>query len=237
MKGICKRPSNIKKIVFSLSVALSMLMIICFGASDSWGTDFPFTDDVENPSANNWSAVVPWARTTAQYHSGTTSWTDSPSGSYANSADNALTLATAIDLSGTTAPQLSFWYKHQLEEGYDYLYLEYSADNGTTWTTLKSYTGNQGTWRREQVSLPKQSIKIRFHLVTDSVITKDGFYADDIVIGEKPAAVTLGSPSGATSSSLVLTWGARASRTLPPTGYTAATLRDFPTRKVAWWRR
>ena len=75
---------------------------------------YPFTDDVEVAGANKWSADSPWARTTTDAHSASSSWTDSAGGDYANNLDIKLTLASPVDLSAAVKPQLKFWHHYQL---------------------------------------------------------------------------------------------------------------------------
>ena len=58
-------------------------------------TPYPFSDDVEDPAANNWLADSPWVRTTADSHGGDASWTDSPGDYYGNDSEVSLALASS----------------------------------------------------------------------------------------------------------------------------------------------
>ena len=68
------------------------------------------------------------AATTA--HSGRFAW-------WAHRADDSDTrLTRAFDLSDVSEATLEFWLWHDIEEGYDYGYVEVSADGGATWRIL-----------------------------------------------------------------------------------------------------
>ena len=169
-----------------------------------------FSDNMESGTAK-WSAGAPWAQTTATAHTATHAWTDSPSGSYANSVDVSLVTSATVNIpNSATAPLLSFWQKYETEANYDFGYVEVSADNGVTWDTLRAVNGTNLTWHKASISLlayKGQSIRVRFRLQTDSSVTRDGWYVDDVVIeannndvreAAKSAIDTL-TPDGATS--------------------------------------
>lgn len=51
-------------------------------------------------------------------------------------------LQHAFDLrSATGTVTFSYWYRYDLEYGYDFAYVEVSSDGGESWVQLKSYTG------------------------------------------------------------------------------------------------
>jgi hypothetical protein len=132
----------------------------------------------------NWSVQSPWGLTTTA-HNGTYALTDSPSGNYGNSINITATYTNSIYLSGCQSVTLTFWQKYELESGWDYGYVEVSRDNGNTWEVLQNYTGTQSTWSKATIDLTtyaSQSIMLRFRLKTDSSISYDGWYIDDISI-------------------------------------------------------
>jgi len=206
MAHIDKRRGNL---LLGLWAALLLLLLPVTGRAAA-----PyFSDDMEGTTAK-WTADAPWATTTAasSFHSGAKGWTDSPSGYYANNANVSLTMATAIDLSAATNPQLVFWHKYALESGFDFGYVEISKDGGSTWAQLASYTGI-AAWKREQIAIPTtpidyrtSDIKIRFRLVTDKSVTMDGWYIDDLSIAEPANPVPDLTVGAATVSSLNLSW-------------------------------
>ncbi len=97
---------------------------------------------------------------------------------------------------------LSFYTWYDLEEDYDYLYLEVSEDGGN-WEILKTpsgtaedpsgnsygwgYNGATGRWIQERVDLSEYSgkqVQIRFEYVTDAAVHGEGMVIDDIAIPE-----------------------------------------------------
>ena len=142
-------------------------------------------DDVES-GAGGFVADAPWAITTESSSSPTHSFTDSPGGPYADGVDVSLTSAP-LDLSGYSGLTLSFLHTYDLEDGYDYAFVETSTDDGATWATATSYNGyGHTTWSPEAVDLAAldgvATARFRFRLVTDQGVTADGWHVDDIVL-------------------------------------------------------
>lgn len=118
------------------------------------------------------------------------------------------TMTRAFDLGGLTRATLSFWTWYDLEEDWDYAYLEISIDGGQTWATLATphttttnpvgnnlgngYTGRSGggktaQWVQERVDLTPyagRQIMLRFEYVTDDAVNNPGFSVDSISIPE-----------------------------------------------------
>lgn len=135
---------------------------------------------------------------------------DPHSGDYAfwsNRGDTSdMTLTRAFDLSETAdTVSLSYWTWHDIEEGWDYVYVEASKDGGKTWEILETpsgtdenpsgnsygwgYTGysggGEGNWIQEQVDLSGYAgaeVLIRFEYVTDAAVNGEGFLLDDVSI-------------------------------------------------------
>jgi hypothetical protein len=137
---------------------------------------------------------------------------DPHSGQYAfwsNQNDESDTVLTkTFDLSSVSGHALlTYWTWYDVENGWDYVYLEASTD-GDHWQILKTpsgtsydpqgfsygwgYTGASGggaapTWIQETVDLSQfagQSVTLRFEYVTDSSVTGEGFMLDDLAIPE-----------------------------------------------------
>ena len=128
---------------------------------------------------------------------------DAYSGDYAfwankgNESD--MTLTREFDLSNASEPiTLSYQTWFDIEEGWDYLYLEASTD-GKTWEILKTpsgtdenpsgeaygwgYSGQSGDWIQEDIDLSKfagQKVQIRFEYITDALVNGEGFLLDDV---------------------------------------------------------
>jgi hypothetical protein len=129
--------------------------------------------------------------------------TDVHSGAFAfwsNKGDESdMTLTREFDFTGITDPiEISYWTWYDIEEDWDYLYLEASTD-GETWQILKTpsgtdynpagnsygwgYTGSSAGWIEETVDLSKfagQKTFIRFEYVTDAAVNGEGLLLDDV---------------------------------------------------------
>jgi immune inhibitor A len=137
---------------------------------------------------------------------------DPHSGSFAfwsNKSDESdTTLTKTFDLTGRSGPlTFSYWTWYDIENGWDYVYLEASTD-GVNWHTLTTpsgtsanpqgtsygwgYTGASGggsspAWVHETVDLSQfagHNLSLRFEYVTDSNVTGEGFLLDDLSIPE-----------------------------------------------------
>ncbi|MFM8320634.1 MAG: carboxypeptidase regulatory-like domain-containing protein [Chloroflexota bacterium] len=153
------------------------------------------TNDVEGGAAG-WTTGGTnnaWAITTAYANSPSHSWTDSPAGEYADNTDSYL-VSPVYNLSGMRDIKVKFATRYQLEAGYDYVYLEYSTNGGSTWvgggSSLVVLNGAQPAW--ELISIPapqldgKSSVRLRFRLISDSGVTADGIYIDDFALSYQP---------------------------------------------------
>lgn len=116
------------------------------------------------------------------------------------------TLVRAVDLAGKTSATLDFWTWYDIEELWDYGFVQVSTDGGATWTSLYSqrmtydhdpsametiianlpgYTGSSGGWVHETFDLSAyagQQILLQFRYMTDWGVTMAGFMIDDIRI-------------------------------------------------------
>jgi outer membrane biosynthesis protein TonB len=148
---------------------------------------FPFTDDMET-GPDNWAPEGSWALTTGA-HSGDYAWTDSPGGNYLHGSDTSLLLDGLLDLSGATAPELTWWDTYALA-AYDYAYVEVSTDGGVTWVSVFDhyYATNTG-WTRHSVDLSAyagQQVGLRFRLdARNHTYVADGWTLDDVTVAER----------------------------------------------------
>ena len=146
-----------------------------------------FSDDVEN-GVLGWTTGGTdntWAITGESSHSPVNSWTDSPTSNYQNNANSWLQ-SQALDLSAFDTVTMTFWHIYSLESRYDFGFVEYSLDGGSTWEPVAEYTGSGNTWKQETLDLSalahQPNARIRFRISTDSGVTSDGWHLDDIVI-------------------------------------------------------
>jgi hypothetical protein len=119
-------------------------------------------------------------------------------------------LRQQVDLTKAVSAYAQFWARWDIEDHYDYVVFQASID-GENWTNLCGeqshlgsifqlyeeplYDGKQERWVFETTDLSSyigQIIQLRFLLVSDGFVMKDGFYFDDfkiITIDQKEVAV------------------------------------------------
>jgi immune inhibitor A len=126
---------------------------------------------------------------------------------WSNKGDESdMTLTREVDLTGASGPvEFTYWTWYDIEEGWDYLYLEASVD-GKTWEIIKTpscssedksgnaygcgYTGKSGggdaaDWIQETADLSEfagKKVQLRFEYVTDAALNGEGFLLDDLAI-------------------------------------------------------
>jgi immune inhibitor A len=133
-------------------------------------------------------------------HSGIYQW-------WSNRGDDSdMTLTRGFDLSDVDQATLQFWTWYDIEEDWDFAYVEVSSDGGQTWdilpgryTTTENKSGNSfghawtgisgggdaPRWVQEEVDLSDyagQRIHVRFEYITDDAVNHVGFLLDDIAI-------------------------------------------------------
>jgi immune inhibitor A len=132
---------------------------------------------------------------------------DPHSGSYAfwsNKGDESnMSLTRQFDLTGVSGPiNFTYWTWYDLENDYDYVYLEASTD-GTSWDILTTpsgtadnpsgssygwgYNGQSNGWIQESVDISQYSgqvVSLRFDYITDAAVNGEGFQVDDMTIPE-----------------------------------------------------
>lgn len=134
---------------------------------------------------NNWNAEPPWGLSPV-YRSSPSSAADSPSGNYSNSANVSLTLANPVSLSGEEGSVLQYWMRLDVERIFDEFCIEVST-TGITWSSLVCWYGSTGTlfYFMEEDLTPydeQSTFFLRFRLETDTSVTRDGAYVDDVKI-------------------------------------------------------
>ena len=136
--------------------------------------------------------------------------TDPPGGRYvwySNRGDESqFSLTRSFDLTGVRSATLRYKVWHELDQYWDYGYVEVSTDGREApehWTILKTehgseddpydqafgpgYTGFSNKWLSESVDLSQyagQVIQLRFEVLTDYTVNRDGLLLDDIEIPE-----------------------------------------------------
>jgi len=175
---------------------------------------------VQGPSS--WAWGVPTSGPGAA-HGGNNVWATNLAGNYNNSEDGYLT-SPDIDLSGLAGQGIyfSWWQWLRTESGYDYASVEVSNDGGGSWTIIYGpFSGAiDPEWTKHYVLLdPSYAVsnfRVRFHFTSDSSVTYEGWYVDDLcIVGVPPPTIVYsqnfdsnngGYTAGGTNSSWA--WGA-----------------------------
>ena len=99
-------------------------------------------------------------------------------------------VSPAFSLAGKSSATLTFYNKYKTELSYDFFRVEISTNGGSTWTQLRSVSGQSSgypSWAA-QVSLPlsgyvgQSNVKLRFRFTSDTSITDWGVAFDDVVV-------------------------------------------------------
>lgn len=132
------------------------------------------TDDVETGS-DLWN-LDGFSISDARYHSESHSYKSR----YTNEDVSSMTSIYPIPISDDNT--LSFWCWYNIENEWDYAFVEVSRD-GRIYDILDKFTGLSGGWQYMEYSLGDyvdESVFVRFRSTTDDEVTEEGFYVDDI---------------------------------------------------------
>jgi len=145
-----------------------------------------FSDDFES-GLSGWDLEAPWGVTSNYAYSPGNSFTDSPAGNYASNADVIATVDQVFDFSEVGDVIVSFYLILDIENVYDWFYLEASHNGGATWQVVQAFNGEDLTeWQYHSYSLfnyvGDDEVMVRLHLIADGVAQKDGIYVDDFAI-------------------------------------------------------
>jgi hypothetical protein len=158
--------------------------------------ELPFSDSMD--AMDNWvvgtnnGATLTWDTATSDVHEGTGCIAVMPTGQYLANSDTYI--ETAVDLTGTTWPILSFWDKVDLNTG-DWVRLEISADGRSTFYLYSVRESGHSDWRQQRIDLSyykgHANVRIRFRLVSDNAATTaTGWFLDDLSVVENPDGAT-----------------------------------------------
>ena len=129
---------------------------------------------------------------------------------WSNSGDSIdSTLSHRVDLPAGSTAALDYGVWYEIEEDWDYVYVEVSIDGGRNWLIIEmpatspenpfgngfgpGYTGRSGGWIQESVNLSPfagEDLWVRFQYVTDDAVNASGACFRDLSIqtaGETPA--------------------------------------------------
>ncbi len=140
-----------------------------------------------------------------------------PTGSYeyysGTGDESDTTMVASVDLTGKTSATLDFDSWYQIEEDWDFAFVQVSEDNGATWTSLSNantkstavpeayptvvanlpgFTGNSNGWQHQTFDLSAyagKQIKISVRNVTDWASSMAGIYVDNVKVTADGATV------------------------------------------------
>ncbi|WML60213.1 immune inhibitor A domain-containing protein [Neobacillus sp. PS2-9] len=116
------------------------------------------------------------------------------------------TMVTDVDLTGKSSATLTFDAWYDMEEQWDFAFVQVSTDNGATWKSLGNdntrsdvvpegyptilnsmpgFTGNSNGWKAQSFDLSQykgQKVKLRLRSATDWGQSNIGFFADNIKV-------------------------------------------------------
>ncbi len=156
---------------------------------DFEASDGGYTVEGENAT---WEWGVPTSGPDVAW-SGSNVWATNLSGPYNNDEVSCL-VSPPIDLSAYQGYDLLLdWYEYaDVEYEWDYWYTEISADGGASWQLINGeWTGSTGAWMPAPLmdspyylgsAYAVSDFRIRFCLVSDLSVTRDGYYVDDVRI-------------------------------------------------------
>ena len=178
---------------------ITLLLFSCLAFVFSWQSHAQLTEGFEAglvSLTNDTGNGVDWTISTSYFSEGA----QSAYNAYASSNNNIL-VSGVLDISGLTAPRLTFDHIAKTEGTYDFCYVEVSVD-GSTWVELAVYDEDSypewGTtdttpandwWKSEIIDLTtyiSATTYIRFRLESDSSVARYGWLLDNVVVEETP---------------------------------------------------
>jgi len=164
-------------------------------------------------SINNYDLSGEWGLTEEDFASAPYSITDSPNNIYQNNLYSEIILNTTFDLSEATAANFKFHTKFMIENNYDFVQIQVSADGNDFIPLCGMYTnpavpdqlenaeplydGVQIDWVQERICLDdfigNDAVVVKFTFQSDNFVGADGFYFDNVIFetfGDGPVSVT-----------------------------------------------
>ncbi len=163
------------------------------------GYDWDFEDDDGEFVANmGWA----WGTDTmAGAHSGVNVWGTVLNAQYPNSVSYEL-VTPEIEIPSDDAI-LTFWHWYDIETTFDGGNIKISTDGGSTWTLIppvggyngtayglnseQCFNGHNMTWLQATFEIGTyqgEDVMFKFHFGSDSSVTYQGWYIDDVMVGE-----------------------------------------------------
>ena len=167
--------------------ALLWLAAMAFVAALPAQTTVEFSDNFDS-GLTNWVLTGNWGASTAQSYSPSFSLSESPVGDYLDNELTYATMANGVNLSTKPSAELKFYMRYEIEAGFDYMYLDVSNNNFSTFNTLDVFDGSVSTWTQYTYDLggycggANTNVKIRFRFDSEGGWVEDGAYIDNFQI-------------------------------------------------------
>jgi hypothetical protein len=149
------------------------------------GTALPCAVDFET-AESGWTLTGTWTLQPGAGREGSSALVDSP-GDYNYSSDTYAQFA--VDLAGADWPVLKFWDRYAFAGG-DWGRLWISANAGGSWSPVYGVSETRSNWAEQSIDLSpwkgQSQVWIRFQVGTDGGSPGDGWYLDDVSVGENP---------------------------------------------------
>ncbi len=142
-----------------------------------------FFDNMTN--LNNWTSELSWGLSSINYSS-PNSASDSPSGNYLDNTSASLVISNPLNLSEIRGSVLDYMLRLETESNYDFICIDAST-TGISWNNIVCYHGSTNNsfyaMNEDLAQYDEQgSFYLRFRLESDSSITYDGAYIDNVII-------------------------------------------------------
>jgi hypothetical protein len=152
-----------------------------------------FEDDVESGDElwTHGGTNDQWHVSTEDAHSPTHSWKcgDTGEGTYDNEQESWIkTCPIYVD---ADHDELSFWTRYELEENYDYVYLDVSVAGGD-WVQKGVFSGSRLKWTRMSLNFSSyvgDIVEVRFRFSSNRETAFEGFYFDDFSVMDQTSDI------------------------------------------------
>ena len=132
-----------------------------------------------------WEKGVPQGQSLNQVNSGSYAYATNLNGNHPNNSTSSL-VSPCYDLSQLESGNVRFYLSYELETNYDYIYFQYSIDNGLNWLNLDVYNGFDSDLKEYSYPLSQsmlfENVIFRFHLVSDQYVNEEGAVIDDFIV-------------------------------------------------------
>jgi uncharacterized protein (TIGR03437 family) len=194
-------------------------------AAAAWTRELVILDDDVERGNQYWLHEGTWLITSELYGSPTHSWRVTNSGDPLH-IDKLFMTSPPLDLTGLTEVTLSFSQNRQLRGGASYGVVEFSLDDGASWSEAKAVTDRDAGFTTMKLSLPglegQANARLRFELIDfyNGILGDFSWAIDDIRLTGRsadPQIVPPGDPATPVITSIDPAFG-------PPAGGTPVTI-------------